>query len=195
MGDEDTQEEKDERTIIIIKPEGLSKDWKVLGRDVFTYALGRLDAIDDIEVTHARTLIADRDRIANTYIQHKEKPFYELFFPYFVGNQIHVAIYEGKGVIKKVMAECGNKDPALARREWLGVLRPEYGEIDAEKALTDPELMQRFPPPLRALSNDSLEAAIKEERMVRNLIHRADSEGAAERTIGIWYPELARFFQ
>ena len=150
-----------ERTLVIIKPEGM-EDHKLF-RDVLT----RLDEIEGIEFIAATmyTCETPRDKkIAATYKEHEGKDFYEWFFPYFAGKQIHIAVYEGENAIEKVKELCGPTDPAAAREE--------------------------APDSLRALSDDDLTRSIEEKRMVRNIVHRSDNRDAARYEIGIWFPRL-----
>lgn len=137
-----------ERTFIMIKPEHVSSTEEILA-DLSGY--GTLTA-------KAVITAVPRAVVEEHYTVHRERPFYQYLVDSFVDRPVVIAIYEGMGVVQKVMECCGSTDPAKASKE---TIRGKY-------------------------SDDSLEKAIAEHRPVRNVIHRSDSPAEAEREIEVW---------
>lgn len=96
--------------------------------------------------------------IENHYSVHKGKHFFRYMIEGFTGRQVVLALYEGEEVITKFVKVIGDTDPSKASKD---------------------SIRGRF-------SNDSLEEAIAEGRMVRNVIHRSDSPEEVRREINVW---------
>lgn len=137
-----------ERTFVMIKPEHVSRAEEIL-TELSSY--GRLAARAVIDAV-------PRQIVEEHYAVHRERPFYRYLVDSFVDRPVVIAIYEGNGVVQKVMERCGPTDPTKAPKD---TIRGRY-------------------------SSDSLEQAIAEQRPVRNVIHRSDSPAEAEREIGVW---------
>ncbi|MEK6950116.1 MAG: nucleoside-diphosphate kinase [Nanoarchaeota archaeon] len=137
-----------ERTFVMIKPEHVPLAEEILA-ELSSY--GTLMGKAVIEAV-------PRSMIEEHYAIHRGRPFYHYLVDSFVGRPVVVAVYEGEGIVQKIMERCGPTDPAKAAKD---TIRGKY-------------------------SADSLERAIAEQRPVRNVIHRSDSPAEAEREILVW---------
>ncbi len=137
-----------ERTFVMIKPEQVSRAEKILAE---LSGYGTLTAKAVIPAV-------PRAVVEEHYAVHRERPFYQYLVDSFVDRPVVIAVYEGEGVVQKIMEGCGPTDPAKAPKD---TIRGRY-------------------------SNDSLEQAMAEQRPVQNVIHRSDSPAEAEREIEVW---------
>lgn len=92
------------------------------------------------------------------YFPHKGKSFFGYMTGSYVGRSIVLAVYQGENIIYNLMQVIGETDPSKAHAH---TIRARY-------------------------SDDSMEKAIKEQRPVRNVIHRSDSLEEALREINVW---------
>jgi nucleoside-diphosphate kinase len=99
-----------------------------------------------------------REVIENHYTIHRGKPFFRDMVKGFTDKPVVLAVYEGEEVISRFMEIIGPTDPSNAPK-W--TIRGRY-------------------------STDSLEEAISEGRMVRNVIHRSDSPSEVVRELEVW---------
>jgi nucleoside-diphosphate kinase len=80
---------------------------------------------------------------------------------FIVGHTLVAMVLEGEDAIKRVRAMIGFTDPSRAEK---GTIRGDFGD-------------------------DSIQAANKESRRVRNLVHASDSPESAKIEIDLWFPE------
>lgn len=137
-----------ERTFVMIKPEHVN---------LADYILEELRQCGTL-VQQTMIERVPREIIERHYAIHRERPFYLYLVESFVDKPVVLAIYEGEGIVQKVMKQCGPTDPAKAPQD---TIRGKY-------------------------STDSLEKAIAEQRPCQNVIHRSDSPSEAEREMAVW---------
>lgn len=106
-----------ERTVVLIKPDGMQKH--VVGQviDRFERAGLHLVALKMIRLTEA---------ILNIwYAHHADKPFFPQLVSDMMATPVVAMVWEGEGAIQKVFDICGVTDPALAAP---GTIRKDFGE-------------------------------------------------------------------
>jgi nucleoside-diphosphate kinase len=137
-----------ERTFIMVKPDHY---------DLADLILKDLDMHGN-RVQTARVESVPREVIEEHYAAHRGKYYFGYMTDSFVGRPVVLAVYEGEGIIKKMMDAVGPTDPAKAEGN---TIRRKY-------------------------CNDSLDAAIAEKRPCKNAVHRSDSPKEAERELAVW---------
>ncbi|MDP3881911.1 MAG: nucleoside-diphosphate kinase [Nanoarchaeota archaeon] len=137
-----------ERTLMFVKP------------DHYHLYVPILEMVDPLgkRVAEGPVEKVSRDKIAEHYISHQNQRHYLLLVDHFVDRSIFLAVYEGEGIVQKVLDLAGPTDPSKAGKDTV---------------------RGRF-------SDDSLELSRKEGRIVRNVVHRASSSEEAKREIEIW---------
>jgi nucleoside-diphosphate kinase len=143
-----------EKTFIMIKPDHVE-----LADDILEHLDQHGNRIDTSQVDEV-----PRDVIEAHYSPHKDKPFFGNMTDSFVGRSVILAVYEGEGVIQRLMDIIGPTDPSKAPQD---TVRGMY-------------------------SDDSLEKAIAEQRPVKNVIHRSDSPEESAREIDVWKQYLSQ---
>lgn len=98
------------------------------------------------------------ENVAKHYEPHKDKPFFQSLVNEFAGQATAIAVYEGEDVIARIADIVGETEPTKARQ---GTIRATF-------------------------SKDSKEAANRDKRYLRNVLHRSDSVEEAEREISVW---------
>ncbi len=126
--------------------------------DLADMILSELDKWDAKRIRTARVESVPQEVIEAHYAPHVGKSFFGYMTQSFIGRPVVIAVYEGDGVIGRLAVVIGPTDPAKAPAN---TIRGKY-------------------------SNDSLDAAIKEGRPVKNVIHRSDSAEEAAREIEVW---------
>lgn len=137
-----------ERTFVLIKP-----DHVALANEIFSELDRYGNRIKTVNIESA-----PKEIVEDHYSPHKERSQFDSIVDYLVNEPIVIAIYEGEGIINKLMEIIGPTDPSNASKN---TIRGKY-------------------------SDDSLEKAIAENRHVKNVIHRSDSPQEAEREIKVW---------
>lgn len=137
-----------EKTFVFIKPSHVDLAEKILN-ELDEYG----SRIKTVKVDHI-----PKDVIENHYNIHKGKFFFDYMVDFFENKSIVLAVYEGEGIIKKLIDVIGPTNPVKAPPK---TIRGKY-------------------------SNDSLEIAIAEKRTVKNVIHRSDSQEEFNREIEVW---------
>jgi len=125
-----------EKTVVLIKPDGMEKH--VVGQiiDRFERAGLRLTALKLVQLTQP---------ILDTwYAHHKDKPFFPELSKQMMSTPVVAMVLTGEGAIQKVFAICGPTDPAEAKS---GTIRRDYG-VDKPHNVVH--------------RSDSAEAAVKE---------------------------------
>lgn len=147
------------RTFIMLKPDALEKN---LESDILTFFKEY-----GIEVVRWATVTVDEPLIMNHYQEVIERlnlpDFPQRIRDYFVGKTVRIFELESKenNVVAKVRDLIGTTDPSKAAKE---TIRGKY-------------------------SNDSMELAKQEQRLVHNLIHASDSDESATFEIALWFNE------
>jgi len=96
--------------------------------------------------------------VENHYSAHKEKHFYQSLLDEFVNKPVVIAIYEGDNIVERFKELIGPTDPSKASAH---TIRARY-------------------------SNDSIEKANAENRVVRTVVHRSGSIEEAKQEIQVW---------
>jgi nucleoside-diphosphate kinase len=109
--------QKVERTLSIIKPDGVAKG--VIG-DV----LGRFEA-SGLRIVALKMIRMSREEAGGFYHVHRERPFYEDLGKYMSSGPVVVVVLEGKGAIALVREIMGATDPAKAAP---GTIRADHAE-------------------------------------------------------------------
>ena len=125
-----------EKTVVLIKPDGMEKH--VVGQIIsrFEDAGMKLSALKMVQLTQS---------ILDTwYAHHKDKPFFPELSKQMMSTPVVAMVLEGDGVIQKVFDICGPTDPAEAAP---GTIRRDFG-VDKPHNVVH--------------RSDSAEAAVKE---------------------------------
>ncbi len=105
-----------ERTVVLIKPDGMEKH--VVGEIIarFERANMRLAALKLVQLT--------QPVLDNWYAHHKDKPFFPELSKQMMSTPVAAMVLEGEGVIQKVFDICGPTDPQEAAP---GTIRRDFG--------------------------------------------------------------------
>lgn len=106
-----------EKTVVLIKPDGMDKH--VVGQiiDRFERAGLNLEALKMLKLTPEIMDI--------WYAHHKDKPFFPSLVAQMTARSIVAMVVSGEGAIQKVFDICGPTDPAEAKP---GTIRRDFGE-------------------------------------------------------------------
>lgn len=121
-----------ERTLVIIKPEAVSK--KLVGKIISIYEDNRL------EIIHAHRVLATREVLTEHYANLKDKPFFEDVVSYMSSSEIVVLILEGENVVEIVRDINGATKPSEMRP---GTIRYMYGTDIQANAVHGSESVER----------------------------------------------------
>ncbi len=124
-----------QRTLSIIKPDGVSKN--VIGK-----VIGRLEAAD-IKIMAMKMIKLTKDQAKGFYKVHEGKPFYESVTDFMSSGPSIIMVLEGDGVIKKYRKLMGATNYKEAEE---GTIRREFA-TDIEKNVvhgSDSEENARF---------------------------------------------------
>lgn len=130
-----------ERTVVLIKPDGMEKH--VIGQiiDRFERAGLTVSALKLVKLTQG---------ILDTwYAHHKDKPFFPELSSFMMSSPVAAMVLSGDGAIQKVFDICGPTDPQEATA---GTIRKDFGESKG-----------------------------------KNVVHRSDSQEAAEKEISLLF--------
>jgi nucleoside-diphosphate kinase len=108
--------EQCEKSLIIIKPDGVQK--KVVG-DIISRFEGA-----GLEIERIRVLKMDKSVAYSHYREHEGKPYFDRLISYMTSGPSIIMIVKGKGAIKKSRELMGPTDPAKA---FKGTIRGDYG--------------------------------------------------------------------
>ncbi|NDF93191.1 MAG: nucleoside-diphosphate kinase [Actinobacteria bacterium] len=95
-----------ERTLILVKPDGVR-------RGLVGEVISRIES-KGYHIVALRMLTADKDLLANHYLEHQGKPFYEPLIEFMSSGPIVAMIAEGQRVIEGFRSLAGATDPTLA---------------------------------------------------------------------------------
>jgi nucleoside-diphosphate kinase len=105
-----------ERTLILIKPDGVS-------RNLIGEVLGRIES-KGYQITALEQRQADDEILAKHYAEHAGKPFYAPLVEFMSSGQVVVLIAEGHRVIEGFRSLAGATDPTVAAP---GTIRGDLG--------------------------------------------------------------------
>ncbi|MBI5620090.1 nucleoside-diphosphate kinase [Candidatus Gottesmanbacteria bacterium] len=106
-----------ERTVVLIKPDGMEK--KVVGQIIDRFERAGLNLI-------ALKMVCLTQEILDVwYAHHKDKPFFSELCAAMMSCPVVAMVLEGEGAIQKVFAICGPTDPSEAQP---GTIRRDFGE-------------------------------------------------------------------
>lgn len=105
-----------ERTVVLIKPDGVEKH--IIGE-----IIGRFEKADLVVV--ALKMVRLTQQILDVwYAHHKDKPFFPSLSAQMMSTPVVAFVLEGDGAIQKVFDICGPTDPAEAAP---GTIRRDFG--------------------------------------------------------------------
>ena len=105
-----------EKILILIKPDGVRRN---LTGEVFARIERKGYVLENLAWQEP-----DRDKLAQHYAEHSEKPFYPSLLDYMSSGPIVAAVFSGEEVIAGVRSLCGATDPTVAAP---GTIRGDYG--------------------------------------------------------------------
>lgn len=136
-----------ERTVVLIKPDGMEKH--VVGAIIDRFEKAGL-TISGLKMVKLTQSILD-----TWYAHHKDKPFFPELSSFMMSSPIVAIIVSGEGAIQKVFDICGVTDPQEAAS---GTIRKDFGESKG-----------------------------------KNVVHRSDSQEAAEKEIQLLFTQSEVF--
>ena len=105
-----------EQTVVLIKPDGVSKH--IIGKIVDRFESKGL-------VVRALKMVQFTQAILDVwYAHHKDKPFFPELSKQMMSTPVVAFVLEGEGAIQKVFDICGPTDPAEAKP---GTIRRDFG--------------------------------------------------------------------
>lgn len=110
-----------ERTLILIKPDGISKETEIIAR----YRKAGLKAVA------RKVLAANKELLRQHYSAHVGKPFYAGLERFMSSGKIIAFILEGKDAVALTRKITGATDPSKAEK---GTIRGDMGIDSQEKA-------------------------------------------------------------
>jgi len=105
-----------ERTLVLIKPDGVS-------RGLAGAILARVEA-KGYRLDQLKLVSATRGLLEAHYAEHEGKPFYEPLVEFMQSGPVVAAIFEGERVIEGFRALAGTTDPTTAAP---GTIRGDFG--------------------------------------------------------------------
>lgn len=105
-----------ERTVVLIKPDGMEK--RIVGEILSRFEKAGLTLVG-LKLVQMTQAILDE-----WYSHHKDKPFYDELCRTMMSCPVVSMVLEGEGAIEKVFAICGPTDPAEAQA---GTIRRDFG--------------------------------------------------------------------
>ncbi|MQY65976.1 MAG: nucleoside-diphosphate kinase [Clostridia bacterium] len=113
-----------ERTLVIIKPDALSK--KIVGKVITTFEQ------KDFKIVAFKMVLVSREKAEEFYQEHKGKEFYEPLVNFMSSNPCLVMVLEGENATQKIRDIAGNTDPQKAEE---GTLRELYAQDNRHNIL------------------------------------------------------------
>ncbi|HET8794899.1 MAG TPA: nucleoside-diphosphate kinase [Arthrobacter sp.] len=105
-----------ERTLVLIKPDGVS-------RSLTGTILGRIEA-KGYNLVDLKLMNATRSQLEQHYEEHVGKPFYEPLVEFMLSGPVVAAIFEGERVIEGFRSLAGSTEPTAAAP---GTIRGDLG--------------------------------------------------------------------
>ncbi|MBA7473610.1 Nucleoside diphosphate kinase [subsurface metagenome] len=113
-----------ERTLVIIKPDALSK--KIVGKVITTFEQ------KNFKIVAFKMVLVSREKAEEFYQEHKGKEFYEPLVNFMSSNPCLVMVLEGENATQKIRDIAGNTDPQKAEE---GTLRELYAQDNRHNIL------------------------------------------------------------
>jgi len=113
-----------ERTISIIKPDGVQKN--IIGE------IYRRFESAGLQIVAARMLHLTREQAGEFYAVHRERPFYQDLVNYMTSGPVMVQVLEGENAIEKNREIMGATDPAKADP---GTIRADFASSIEENVV------------------------------------------------------------
>ena len=117
MAKPECKTEKKEKTLSIIKPDGVKDN--VIGK-----IIDKFEA-EGLKVVAAKMVHMSRDQAAKFYAVHKERSFFGELVDYISSGPVFVQVLEGENAILKNREIMGATDPQKAEA---GTIRKEFGK-------------------------------------------------------------------
>lgn len=105
-----------EKTVVLIKPDGMEKH--VIGQIIDRFERAGL-VVTNLKLVQLTQAILDV-----WYAHHKDKPFFPELSSQMMSTPVVAMVLEGEDAVEKVFAICGPTDPAEAAP---GTIRRDYG--------------------------------------------------------------------
>ena len=105
-----------ERTVVLIKPDGMEK--KVVGQIIDRFERAGL------KIVGLKLVALTQPILDQWYAHHKDKPFFPDLCRQMMSCPVVALVLEGEGAIQKVFEICGPTDPAEAAP---GTIRRDFG--------------------------------------------------------------------
>ena len=105
-----------EKTVVLIKPDGMQK--RVVGQIIDRFERAGL------ELKNLKLVQLTQEILDVWYAHHKDKPFFPELSKQMMSTKVVAMVLEGEGAVEKVFAICGPTDPAEAPA---GTIRKDYG--------------------------------------------------------------------
>ena len=105
-----------EKSLVIIKPDGVSK--KVVGK-IITYFENQ-----DLNIEKLKMMKISRELACKHYHEHRDKDFFKQLLEYITSGNVAVMVISGYNTIKKIRDIMGPTDPKKAKT---GTIRGDYG--------------------------------------------------------------------
>ena len=144
------------QTFIIIKPDAVARG--LAGQIINDVILNGFEIIRQKELTVNESII----------LNHYDEVIRRLNIPYFM--QAIVEEFVGKTVLA-IELKHETRDAISVMRSLIGATDPKYANPDTIRG---------------KYGNDSMEEAVKEKRMIRNLIHASDDITSVIKEIKLW---------
>jgi nucleoside-diphosphate kinase len=125
-----------EKTVVLIKPDGVSKH--VIGK-----VIDRFES-QGLTVVGLKYIMLTQTILDVWYAHHKEKPFFPDLCAQMMSTPVVAIVLSGESAVTRVFAICGPTDPAEAKP---GTIRRDFGESKPKNVVH---------------RSDSIEAAKKE---------------------------------
>jgi nucleoside-diphosphate kinase len=106
-----------ERSLIIVKPDGVKK--KVIGEIISRFEK------EDLNIEKLKMLRIDRELAHKHYQDHKDKSFFDILIEYMTSGPVVAMVISGKNAITRVRELMGPTDPKKAKR---GTIRGDFGD-------------------------------------------------------------------
>src|SRR4030066_1525388 len=106
-----------ERSLIIVKPDGVKK--KVIGEIISRFEK------EDLNIEKLKMLQKDRELAYKHYQDHKDKSFFDILIEYITSGPVVAMVISGKNAIIRVRELMGPTDPRKAK---IGTIRGDLGD-------------------------------------------------------------------
>ena len=106
-----------ERTLVLIKPDGVKK--KLIGKIIDRFEQAGFD------IVNIKTIRLSRQLLDNWYSHHKDKPFFNQLCQFMMETPVVVIVLQGNNIVERVRNLCG---PTDSRKALKGTIRGDFGE-------------------------------------------------------------------